>query len=917
MADHTEDYAADLLDLLSQHVENGDVAGCVSTCREILDRLDPSEHPDACGTFHGQLAHFIAQDVSNPNRVPDAIQHHQLALRYLDEQESASQTAASSGTLANLFLDLAEGDRNANLTSAIEYFHEALFYFDQHSKGSSDWAATHASLADAYMELGDHEDDVMTHAEAALTALSPGSGRWAQINLALSEVYSKRVPPETDKAIPYLEQALTAFPRERHFEYGYLNERLGHWYAESQTLTAENAYRGAFDSFTAALEAYEAGESQDGVHRVHAQIGALLATSPIGERSANVREAEGHLEAVILNTDPADPEWGVVNAALVQLRRSDGSGDEESTIEDLRNALSSEHLTPDARASLHEQLGLAYADRRAGFRDENIEQAISHLTRALELEADPGERARDHHNLSMAFRNRIRGRKAENLDKSIHHVRAALEGRTPTSTPLEWSDSMRSLGESQVALASSNANTGAGLRHLRAALDSLGKSLTVLDITEQPLRYGQINLTLAGLLATAAPIVTDDERRDGLERCTAAQEVFTRDEHRVEWAQCERFRRMLLGNDDLSQRWAERLVAEMRDHIHDADDPFASLPDQIIDFVTDSDQSSNPESEQDAMTEMIEYVAEKLRGLLVNKEPELVGEGLLTIHLVPDWDLQAQSLSKPPYHISISENLVRFCMVTSELLALGLGFQAVDDEREKEGPPASAVLSHTEVSARFSDLLTAYRNKKVITPIDVTRGPAHFIFSRLIFFTTLAFLISHEISHVIIAQCHRRSTPPPFGDYVDGLLGAAFESIMSGQHHQYLKDRLEAEDAIDRETIYDNWREEINADVIAASLTSEYQREVGPWSQVPDVAATTNLGIHLALISQMILMAYRNQVWDEDVVLTATHPPMDFRTFCVLQWIYGDNMEAAERPVAGYASEILDDLLRKAVVPTR
>jgi hypothetical protein len=104
--------------------------------------------------------------------------------------------------------------------------------------------------------------------------------------------------------------------------------------------------------------------------------------------------------------------------------------------------------------------------------------------------------------------------------------------------------------------------------------------------------------------------------------------------------------------------------------------------------------------------------------------------------------------------------------------------------------------------------------------------------------------------------------------------------------------------------VFRNWAEEIASDIIGASLALEYQSRHGPWAAVPDILAQTKLGIHLALVSQMMLGRYCFQVRG-DPLMTATHPPMDFRTFCVLKWLYREDHAAAEKPVADYVTSIL------------
>ena len=79
---------------------------------------------------------------------------------------------------------------------------------------------------------------------------------------------------------------------------------------------------------------------------------------------------------------------------------------------------------------------------------ENIELAISHYNRALEVytrEAFPEKWALTQNNLGNAFNNRIRGDRAENIEQAISHYNQALEVYTRDTFPEKWATTQNNL----------------------------------------------------------------------------------------------------------------------------------------------------------------------------------------------------------------------------------------------------------------------------------------------------------------------------------------------------------------------------------------------------------------------------------------------------------------------------------------
>jgi len=94
-------------------------------------------------------------------------------------------------------------------------------------------------------------------------------------------------------------------------------------------------------------------------------------------------------------------------------------------------------------------LGIAYRNRIRGDRAENLGQAITAYTAALQVytRSDyPALWAATQGNLGNVLRERIRGDQAENLERAITACTAALEVYTRMDFPVEWTMTQINLG---------------------------------------------------------------------------------------------------------------------------------------------------------------------------------------------------------------------------------------------------------------------------------------------------------------------------------------------------------------------------------------------------------------------------------------------------------------------------------------
>lgn len=563
-------------------------------------------------------------------------------------------------------------------------------------------------------------------------------------------------------------------------------------------------------------------------------------------------------------------------------------------------ALMSDVLQGGARGSTHARLGLAYADRSEGDRAENLNLAIEHLEKALDFDLGKEDRARTHRNLSIAFRDRAQG-EGEDIERSLEHGYQALALSDPDVSPLDWADAQCTLGESYLTR-----TAGDKAENVEAAIACYEAAHTVVTRDVDPERWAKVHLGLASAYSEH-PNRTRDHRLASATHCRKAQSVFTRVSHPELWQQCEQIVLSVLENDSAVRAFRE-LAVEMRERLT-VDDPFAEWPAELLKFVEEPANVPRGSTLTEVMAGMIELFAPKIRDTVVSRVggSHLSEEGVLKIRVVDDWDVNAQVATKPPYNVYLSTNLYRYCTTMSDLLMAGLGFKLVDDNGAQVGGDISPAISHEEIAVHVQHIMKSFLHEQQIPLAPTETGPGHMVMTTNIFFSTMAFLISHEFGHVIIAEARRRNEPPPFQDYAEAMLEAVFDRIVMGLHHPFDTRGLEGRENLNMAAVSRSWAEEIACDVLGASLALEYQSHDGPWAKVPDILATTKLGIHLALVSQMMLSLYSNL--SEGVpIMTPTHPPMDFRTFCVLKWMYGDRVEEAERPVAEYAQKILADV---------
>jgi len=573
----------------------------------------------------------------------------------------------------------------------------------------------------------------------------------------------------------------------------------------------------------------------------------------------------------------------------------------EKAIARYEAALASGALQGGALGSTHARLGLAYASRTGGDQSENLGLAIEHLEKALDFQLGDEDRARVHRNLSIALRDRAQG-DGEDVERSVEHGRQALALADSVTSAGDWADAQRTLGESYLAR-----TLGDRAENVRAAITCLEAAHTVSTRDADPERWAKVHLGLA-IAYAAFPDRTRDHLLASATHCREAQNVFTRQTHPELWQECEDIVSSVLEADP-AVRGVRELAAELGARMAD-DDPFAEWPKGLLKMTEDPAKVPRGSTPAEAMAGMIALIAPQIRDTVVSRVggSYLTEGGVLKIRVVDDWEINAQVAAKPPYDVYISTNLFRFCSTMSGLLVAGMGVNLVDDDGSQVGANIAPSISLHDIAVHMRHVMKAFLREQAIPLAPTDGGAGHMVLTTQMFFSALAFLISHEFGHVIIAEARRRQEPPPFYDYAEAMVGAVFDRIITGQQHPFDPRGLQDRDALDLEAVSASWAEEIACDVLGASLALEFQHRDGPWAAVPDIVPATKFAIHLALVSQMALGLYSNLV-EKVPLMSPTHPPMDFRTFCVLKWMYGDRVEEAEGPVAKYVQTILLDVV--------
>ncbi|WP_119270267.1 hypothetical protein [Taklimakanibacter deserti] len=299
--------------------------------------------------------------------------------------------------------------------------------------------------------------------------------------------------------------------------------------------------------------------------------------------------------------------------------------------------------------------------------------------------------------------------------------------------------------------------------------------------------------------------------------------------------------------------------------------------------------------------------AAEIRRLVADRQgnPQLNDSKYLVVNVETDWRLNAQVETDPPYHIYLSSNLCLYNARVIELLMGGLGISAMDGSTTHK-----ARFSQQELGAALGAILEGFIDKHVISDSENKIGHQYGLMHSAAQFSGLMFAICHEFGHVVINDCSRQGRMPPFAAFAQARLSGAFEKLISSSQHdpdnriglrRLSKDRLDA--------VYDAWMEEIIADIIGADLAIEYLSQISLFKAEADAAGWIRMGIHMSALGRLFHHVYRNYRDPAHAMISQTHPPVDFRNYCIYRFLYGDRFLEAIRPWDGYAREVMKHLL--------
>jgi len=297
---------------------------------------------------------------------------------------------------------------------------------------------------------------------------------------------------------------------------------------------------------------------------IYSGVDSLLFEYPRGDRStlclrriSILKIAEGIVSSPELIADIQNS----LGTAWAQLPTGDRAENIERAIGHYDKALQV-HIReafPTNWAMTHNNLGIAFGKRIKGERAENIETAIGHFDDALEVfthEAFPTEWAMAHNNLGNAYRNRIKGERAENIETAIGHYDKALQVRTREAFPTQRASTHNNLGN-----AYSERIKGEHAENIEMAIGHYDDALEVYTREAFPTGWA----TTHNNLGIAFGKRIKGERAENIERAIGyyddALQVRTREAFPTDWA---------TTHNNLGEAFRNRIKGERAENIERA-----------------------------------------------------------------------------------------------------------------------------------------------------------------------------------------------------------------------------------------------------------------------------------------------------------------------------------------------------------
>jgi tetratricopeptide (TPR) repeat protein len=202
---------------------------------------------------------------------------------------------------------------------------------------------------------------------------------------------------------------------------------------------------------------------------------------------------------------------------------------------------------------LYQNLGAVYAERLSGDPRENLEKSIDYLSRALELlqsSRDVARRVAVLNNLANSYCLRLEGRHATNIERAIDCAGRALEMCSLESSPKDWAELQHALG-----VAFQNRIYGDRTDNIELSIHHLGKALEAMGSLSARHRWSaNNNIGTAYLRRFLGPQLRNVEL--SLQHFHAALQNCLREENGDDWAMTQ-----------LNLSGAYRLASNVPDHL--------------------------------------------------------------------------------------------------------------------------------------------------------------------------------------------------------------------------------------------------------------------------------------------------------------------------------------------------------------
>jgi tetratricopeptide (TPR) repeat protein len=431
--------------------------------------------------------------------------------------------AMAQYNLGIAYLERLRGERAENLEEAIRYFQRALEIFTPEGS-SEDWARIQYNLGIAYLERlrgerAENLEEAIRHFTHALEVYKRGAfhEQWGAIQDRLVRAYSDRIGGDSaenlaEAVIAYL-NAQTRTEAKRSVE-AYSDLLL--------TEAADEVLVNLLDHNRDDEHAVRILEENRDVLRLCRREGIGVAFEYMRPSSKSHHGSDG------------------LDAILEELPSLTSPSDMPRAIHLLRTALEvfgDDIMLPDLWAELHAQLGENLADLPQGDRAENLEEAIRHYERALEIftpEGYPEDWAEVQMVLANTYLERLRGERAENLEEAIRHHERALEVFTREAFPEDWARVQMNL-----ANAYSGRIRGERAENLEEALSCYERALEVFTREAFPEDWAAVQHNLANAYLDRVLGERARNLEEAIRHCERALEVFTPEGYPEYWAKAE------------------------------------------------------------------------------------------------------------------------------------------------------------------------------------------------------------------------------------------------------------------------------------------------------------------------------------------------------------------------------------------